>query len=287
MNRAITKKMSVMMVLRVNAVLLVLLLGVFFLLMHQQRKGLERQLLEKERLYSQIGARAVGKIIDEAIDSGRFQASDFFDPEYVPIPGTTPQLYHTKYDTYFDTAIQGLQSEFAKDASVLLAAAVDLNGYMPTSNSGDKGGLAKQIVNDKEGLMAAQGQEVGLVQVIEDAKGGEQWAISSPISVKGKHWGAFRIGAMPAQLGSAMAAFQASLLRTLFSVLIVFVVATLVVTKQALKPLARLTQQAATLADGNIDTPISGQGIGEFGSLAESLERLRVSMKVAMERLYR
>ena len=90
------------------------------------------------------------------------------------------------------------------------AVLVDRNGYLPTHNSrycqpltGDfekdkSGNRTKRLFNDKVGLAAARydGSDGKgyLQQVYERDTGEKMWDISAPVLVKGRHWGAFRIG---------------------------------------------------------------------------------------------
>src|SRR5512145_1526500 len=54
-------------------------------------------LLAKGRILAVTGAASMEKILVEAISDGRFTPDDVFDTNYVPIPGTKPQKYTTKY----------------------------------------------------------------------------------------------------------------------------------------------------------------------------------------------
>jgi HAMP domain-containing protein len=59
------------------------------------------------------------------------------------------------------------------------------------------------------------------------------------------------------------------------------------VVNRALKPLENFTQIASELADGRVDRKIIATSNDEIGRLADVLERLRVSLKMAMDRLSR
>ncbi len=286
MMHGFARKMSVKVVLLMNAALLVILVTGFVQLNRQQRGRMEGQLLAREILYSQIGAQAVGKIIDEALERKAFTVGDFFDPEYVPIAGTAPPQYTTKYNGFFDTAIQALQGDFLNDTSIVFAAAVDKNGYLPTHKSSGSGDFSKQILNDAIGTQAAQSKALGFKQESLTSVGETRWDISSPIYVKGGHWGAFRIGVLPTRINQELSEFRTSLVYTLSSIMLVSIVVSILVIKHALKPVKALARQTAMLADGDIDNQITSQD-GELDELAASIERLRVSLKIAMNRLLR
>lgn len=281
------RKMSVRVVLLMNAALLVILVAGFVHLNRQQRGRMEGQLLAKEKLYSQIGAQVVGKIIDEALERKAFTAGDFFDPEYVPIAGTDPPQYTTKYNGFFDTAIQALQSDFLNDDGIVFAAAVDKNGYLPTHQSNGGGDFARQILNDALGTQAAQSTVMGFKQDSVTSAGERRWDISSPIYVQGGHWGAFRLGVLPARINHELSEFRTSLVRTLISIMLVAIVVSILVIRYALlRPVGELARQTVLLADGDIDKPIACQD-GDLDELATAIERLRVSLKIAMDRLLR
>jgi HAMP domain-containing protein len=253
--------------------------------------------LERGKIEAILGARITGRILEEAIDNGVLSVNDVFDTEYKEIPGFEPPKYHTEYDFYLDKALLSIEDEFLEDESVVFAIAVDVNGYLPTHNtryqqpiSGDVekdkvGNRTKRIFNDPVGIKAAQNLKEGFLQVYERDTGETMWDISAPIMVKGKHWGAFRIGFSLAKTEQQKEALQQSLFLTLMSVLIISIIAVIVAVGNALKPLGKLTQAASDLADGKVENPIKVKSADELGKLADALERLRISLKAAMERL--
>lgn len=284
--QSFARKMSVKGVLLMNAALLLVLVVSFAQLNRQQRGRMEGQLLAREKLYSQIGAKAVGKILEEAVERRSFTVDDFFDPEYVPVAGSNPPQYTTKYNVFFDAAIQALQGDFLNDTAIVFAAAVDKNGYLPTHQNGGSGDFAKQILNDAIGTQAAQNKAMGFMQESVTSDGNRRWDISSPIYVKEKHWGAFRIGVVPSRISHELSAFRSSLFWTLIAIMLFSIVVSVLLARHALKPLKDLARQTALLADGDIDNRIASPD-GELDELAASIERLRVSLKIAMDRLLR
>ncbi|HYS42776.1 MAG TPA: hypothetical protein VEM32_02245 [Geobacteraceae bacterium] len=89
---------------------------------------------------------------------------------------------------------------------MVFAVLVDRNGYLPTHNSrysrpltGNKeldktGNRTKRMFNDPVGLAAARNRQELFMQVYYRDTGEKMWDISAPVHVKGRHWGAFRIG---------------------------------------------------------------------------------------------
>ncbi|MCM2358606.1 MAG: methyl-accepting chemotaxis protein [Geobacteraceae bacterium] len=172
-------------------------------------KGLmEEEIQSKGKAEALAGARLMEKVLAEAVAGGRFSLEEIFDEQYIPIPGTDPQKYHTRYDAYMDETIQGLEDEFLeKDDQVYFAVLVDRNGYLPTHNSryslpltGDRekdraGNRTKRMFNSNEVELAAARNAKGvLVQVYYRDTGEKMWDISAPVFVNGRHWGSFRIG---------------------------------------------------------------------------------------------
>jgi HAMP domain-containing protein len=292
-------KVGMKVAIKVNLLLLVVIAAGSFYIIQQQKRSLEDQLLERGRIESLIGAKMVGRVLDEAIDNGVFSVKDAFDTDYVQIPGFNPPKYHTKYDSYLDKAVLGVEDEFLMDQSVVFAVAVDRNGYLPTHNTrfqqpitGDAqkdlvGNRTKRIFNDPVGIAAARNTKEAFQQVYHRDTGEVMWDISSPIIVKGKHWGGFRIGFSLAKTRAAQARLQLTLLAIMGVLLAVSVFAVFVVVSQSLKPLENFTRIASELADGKVDQKIVATSNDEIGRLADVLERLRVSLKVAMERLSR
>jgi len=290
-------KISVKVAIMVNLILFVVVAAGAYYIADQQSRSLESQLSERGKIESIIGAKQIGRIIEEAIDNGVFSVNDTFDTDYVMIPGFEPPKYHTKYDSYLDKAILSLQDEFLKDDSVVFAVTVDINGYLPTHNTryqqpitGDQqkdltGNRTKRIFNDEIGLAAARNTKLAFQQIYNRDTGEKMWDISSPIYVKGKHWGGFRIGFSLNKTEQAKAALQSKLFGIMGVILVISLVMVFFVVNSTLKPLTELTEKASELADGKVEEKIEIKGNDEIAKMADVLERLRVSLKAAMDRL--
>ncbi len=290
-------KIGVKVTILVNILLFVVIVAGGYYIIQQQQKSLEAQLLERGEIEAVVGAKMVGKLLEEAIDNGVFTLDDAFDTDYKEIPGFEPKKYHTKYDFYLDKAILPIEDEFLKDDSVVFAVAVDRMGYLPTHNTryqqpitGDKqkdlvGNRTKRIFNDEVGLAAAENTEPILKQVYHRDTGVTMWDVSAPIRVKGKHWGGFRIGFSLEKITQAQQALKNKLIGILGIILLASLVVVFVTVNSALKPLTHFTRVAADLADGKVEEKIVVKGRDEIAQLADVLERLRVSLKIAMDRL--
>lgn len=290
-------KIGVKVTVLVNILLFIVIVGGGYYIVKEQEKSLEAQLLKRAEIEAIVGAKMIGKLLDEAIDNGVFSQGDVFDTEYKEIPGFEPKKYHTKYDFYLDKSILQLEDEFLKDESVVFAVAVDRNGYLPTHNTryqkpitGNQqqdlvGNRTKRIFNDEVGLAAAENIEPVFKQVYHRDTGVTMWDVSAPIRVKGKHWGGFRIGFSLVKIEQAQQALQTKLIGILAIILLVSLVVVFTVVNGALKPLTHFTKVASDLADGDVDVKIEVKGRDEIAQLADVLERLRVSLKAAMDRL--
>lgn len=299
MIQLIQQKIGIRIALQVNLVLLLVLTLGGFLIYRQQSQRFEAHLLDKGGLASILGAKSVGRILEEAIDNGALTLQDATDVEYTEIPGFDPPKYHTRYDWYTDKAILSLQDEVLKSSDILYAVAQDVNGYIPTHNTrynqaitGDPkkdltGNRSKRIFSDEVGQKVGENETYGFVQMYPRDTGEMVWDISSPIYVKGKHWGGFRMGFGLEKVNQAKKSLLISLGITMAVILLVSMASTFFLINRALRPLSDFTRIASDLADGNVGEKIEYRGRDEIGRLADVLERLRMSLKAAMDRLTR
>jgi len=176
-------------------------------LAEELRYLIEEEIQEKGRRTAREGAALMTELLTRAVTSGQLTRAELFDTNYRPIPGTSPQKYHTAYDGYTDATMQApLDDYLAADDQVVFAVLVDRNGYLPTHNtryskplSGDPendrlGNRTKRIFDDQVGIAAARNRQEVLVQMYSRDTGEKMWDISAPIYLEGEHWGAFRVG---------------------------------------------------------------------------------------------
>lgn len=266
---------------------MIVIMSIFTIYFVRSRSAsMEEELLSKGRMEALTGAKLMERILEDAIASGRFTAEDIFDTNYVPIPGTDPQKYHTKYDTYLDKTIQELEDEYLKDDQVVFAVLVDRNGYLPTHNTkysqpltGDKekdkvGNRTKRLFNDEVGLKAAKNEQELLKQVYSRDTGERMWDISAPVFVNGKHWGGFRIGFSMEKTDKKIAALRTQIIVAMLIMLLVASCTIYLVVSVTVRPLLRLTQVARRIADGNLDETIPIESGDEIGTLAEAFNKM-------------
>jgi HAMP domain-containing protein len=299
--QVVRSRLSVKITLTLAGLLVVLTAAAATLITTGQTRQLEQITLEKARLAAAIGARQYGDVFDAAIDSGLVTVNDVFDRAYVEIKGygwgANPK-FHTRYDALTDNAVLAFQDKYLDYEDFVFAVGVDVNGYLPTHNTrfqrpltGDPakdlvGNRTKRVFADPVGLAAAKNTEPGLLQVYRRDTGEVMWDVSSPILVKGKHWGGFRVGVSMERIEAR----KRALLLTLVSIFAVFALATVitvfVVVQRAIRPVVALTAAAEQISLGEaLDTPIKSEAVDEIGLLTRAIERLRVSMRAAMDRL--
>lgn len=295
----IQRKIGLKIAIKANSFILVvtiLLVGILFFELSSQY---DQQLTAKGKMASIIGAKSIGIIFAEAIDNNALTLSDVLDTNYEEIVGFNPPKYHTKYDRYTDKAFLTLQDEFLKSSDLIYAMATDVNGYLPTHNtkyshsiSGQRekdltGNRTKRIFKDDVGVKAGKNTEPGFVQKYYRDTGEVVWDISSPIYVKGKHWGSFRVGLELKQINQTKEKLRMTLGIIVLIILLISMTSLFVFINRSLRPLSDFTRVASDLADGKMDEKIVWESKDEIGKLADVLERLRISLKAAMERLSR
>ena len=141
------------------------------------------------------------------IDDHKLTLDQLFDTFYVPIPKTYPQKFHTQYDKITDKYLQKvLDTCLQQNSRFIYVVAVDRNGYIPTHNSGysqplvgnpdldTKMNRTKRIFDDKTGLAAAHNTKPYLLQLYSRDTGETMADLSVPINIRGRHWGALRVG---------------------------------------------------------------------------------------------
>lgn len=295
--RSIALKVSLLLAL----VMLLLTTGAGIVITAGQVRVMEDLTLGKAKLASVLGAVAYGSFLEEAIDGAFLTANDIFDTSYQEIKGFDwggKTKYHTRYDAYTDRVVLGYQDKFLETPEFLFAVGADVNGYVPTHNTvyqqaltGDAAhdhawNRTKRIFNSAIELKAATNEAGTLVQQYARDTGAKVWDVSTPILVKGKHWGGFRVGVADDEITRHKKELAFSL-SIAFGILLIITVGVIFATvKRSMIPLERLAGTALEISTGeNLDNPIKAATIDEVGRMAKSLDRLRTSLKAAMSRL--
>ena len=298
---AVRSRLSAKISLMLAVLLLVLTAGAAGIIMVGQTRQMEELTLEKARLGASSGARQWGDVFDAAVDAGQLTVADVFDRNYQEIKGwnwgPNPK-FHTRFDTFTDKAVLVFQDRYLDTEDFIFAVGVDETGYLPTHNTkfqkpltGDPaqdlaGNRTKRVFNDPVGAAAAKNTEPTLKQVYKRDTGETLWDVSSPIYVKGKHWGGFRIGVSMTRIEARQRALLGQLFLIFTAFALVTILTVFLVVQRAMRPVKVLTDAAEAISMGEgLDTPIKTDAVDEIGHLTKAVERLRVSMRAAMSRL--
>ncbi len=291
------KKISVKVTVLVNVILFVVIALGSILLVKQQFTRLEQQYQAHAKFITIVGAKSFSRLIEDAIDNGALTMADAFDTNYVLFGNFDPPKYHTKYDAFSDKSLLAMEDEFMKNPNIVYAVAVDKNGYVSSHNTmytrqitGDKETDAtwnrtKRLFNNPVEIKGANNMQEGLIQVYHRNTGETMWDVASPIIVKGKHWGNMRMGLSIIELNKAKNELLFSLIGIMSAIMFISIFAIMYIVKYLLQPLTVFTQIASNMADGDVSEKIVATSDDEIGQLAEVLERMRISLKMAMDRL--
>ncbi|MEI7843346.1 MAG: methyl-accepting chemotaxis protein [Gallionellaceae bacterium] len=152
-------------------------------------------------------ADQIEQVFDRAIQERQISIDDLFDRQYQPVPNTNPAKYTTRFDKFTDRVLPEIQEKVLKEnSSVVFAAAIDPNGYIPTHNikfskpltgnleTDTASNRTKRLFNDRTGSRCGSHKKKSLIQTYKRDTGEIMHDISVPIMVRGKHWGGFRMG---------------------------------------------------------------------------------------------
>jgi methyl-accepting chemotaxis protein len=161
---------------------------------------------------AEAAAAEITRRFEAALEAHEISEADLFDEAYVPIAGSEPQQVMTRFVSLTDRLLPDIQEPIlGQDKRIAFCAAVDRNGYLATHNRayshpqrpGDPDWNAahsrnRRLFNDRVGLRAGSNATGPLVQAYRRQMGADSFVmmkdISAPIFVKGRHWGAFRMG---------------------------------------------------------------------------------------------
>jgi len=299
------KRLSVKLSLLLMVVMLMIMAAFTAYLVRDRSKQLNGIILKKGIASAKTGARIVSNILDGIVDNGIFTLDEVFDRtmKLIDFPkrimdaykDVSPEAlsevvkyhYATTLDSYLDNVILEMQDEFLKDPQIVFAVLVDDNGYLPTHNSiyskrltGDliydrNNNRTKRVFDDEVGLNAAKNVDKPYLKQIYRRDTGEvMWDISSPVLVKGRHWGAFRIGLSMEETAKAITALRWKLIisMALLSVIIVLIINR--VTAFMMKPLRSLHRGVEQAAKGDLSYKQEVTSQDEVGDLARAFNKI-------------
>jgi methyl-accepting chemotaxis protein len=156
-------------------------------------------------------AKRIALAFETALDRGDITMNQLMDERYREIPGTNPQQYLTDYVAFTDRILPPIQNPIQKsDPRIVFCVAWARSGYLPTHNPNyslpqgpdpvwnNANCRNRRIFNDRNVQKIAANTKPFLLQTYRRDMGGGQFVLmkdlSSPIFIRGRHWGAFRMG---------------------------------------------------------------------------------------------
>ena len=156
-------------------------------------------------------ARRISQTFEAAIERGEITLERLMDEKYREIPGTDPKQYMTDYVEFTDRVLPDIQDPIQKsDPRIVFCVAWARGGYLPTHNPNYRQPQGKdpvwnnancrnrRLFNDRAVKKVAANTKPFLLQTYRRDMGGGNFVLmkdlSSPILIRGRHWGAFRMG---------------------------------------------------------------------------------------------
>jgi methyl-accepting chemotaxis protein len=156
-------------------------------------------------------AKRISDVFETEIERGEITLDALMDENYREIPGTNPKQYMTKYVEFTDRVLPAIQDPIQKsDPRIVFCVAWAKGGYLPTHNPNyrlpqgndpvwnNANCRNRRLFNDRAVKKVAANAKPFLLQTYRRDMGGGNFVLmkdaSSPIFVRGRHWGAFRLG---------------------------------------------------------------------------------------------
>jgi methyl-accepting chemotaxis protein len=156
-------------------------------------------------------ARTAEQLFSGALDRGQISEADLFDEQYQQVPGSNPVQYLTRFTALMERLLgERLEGFLNADSRAAFVIVADRNGYVPVHNkvfSHPQGAdpvwnaahsRNRRIFDDRTGLAAARNTQPFLLQTYRRDMGDGKFVLMKdmavPINVRGRHWGASRVG---------------------------------------------------------------------------------------------
>jgi methyl-accepting chemotaxis protein len=156
-------------------------------------------------------AKQIAAAFESAIERGDIRLEQLMDENYREIPGTDPKQYLTDYVAFTDRLLPPIQDPVQTiDPRIVFCVAWAKGGYLPTHNPNyrlpqgpdpvwnNANCRNRRLFNDRAVRKVAANTKPFLLQTYRRDMGGGNFVLmkdlSSPINVRGRHWGAFRMG---------------------------------------------------------------------------------------------
>jgi methyl-accepting chemotaxis protein len=145
-----------------------------------------------------------------AIAGGEITVADLFDKTLVPLPGTNPTQYMTRYIEFLDRALAPLNDPVMDlDKRMVFCACTDHNQMIPSHNPQFRkphgsdpvwnaaNGRNRRVYKDKTAAAVSRNTQPFLLQTYRRDMGGGVFVLmkdaSAPIRVEGRLWGGLRV----------------------------------------------------------------------------------------------
>ena len=156
-------------------------------------------------------AKQISAAFESAVARGEISLDQLMDEKYREIAGTDPKQYMTEYVTFTDRILPPIQDPIQKrDPRIVFCVAWAKGGYLPTHNPNYRHKQGpdpvwnnancrnRRLFSDRAVRKVAANTRPFLLQTYRRDMGGGNFVLmkdlSSPIVVRGRHWGAFRMG---------------------------------------------------------------------------------------------
>jgi len=156
-------------------------------------------------------AKRIGEVFETALARGEITEAQLFDERYREIAGSNPKQYLTDYVAFTDRVLPPIQDPLQRsDPRIVFCVAWARGGYLPTHNPNYRQPQGKdpawnaahcrnrRLFRDRAVQKVARNTKPFLLQTYRRDMGAGNFVllkdVSSPIWVRGRHWGAFRIG---------------------------------------------------------------------------------------------
>jgi len=156
-------------------------------------------------------AKQISDAFEAAVARGEITVDQLMDEKYREIAGTDPKQYLTDYVAFTDRVLPSIQDPIQKtDPRIAFCVAWAKGGYLPTHNPNyrlpqgpdpvwnNANCRNRRLFNDRAVKKVAANTKPFLLQTYRRDMGGGNFVLmkdlSSPIFIRGRHWGAFRMG---------------------------------------------------------------------------------------------
>jgi methyl-accepting chemotaxis protein len=158
-------------------------------------------------------AGRISREFEAAVERGEIKMAELFDEHYREIPGSNPKQYMTEFVPFTDRLLPPIQDPVQKShPRIVYSIAWTKGGFLPTHNPNyclpqrpddpvwNAANCRNRRLFDDRVVRktAAASDKPFLLQTYRRDMGGGKFAmmkdLSAPIFVRGRHWGAFRVG---------------------------------------------------------------------------------------------